>query len=76
MEVISERMRDKIAARHDGELTNVTGSGPVVSGLGDVSGSHSAAALSTEACQLPTCGTDQSIIDVCGGSGFLDSGIS
>jgi hypothetical protein len=29
MEVISERMRDKIAARHDGELKNVTGSGPV-----------------------------------------------
>jgi hypothetical protein len=24
MEVISERMRDKIAARHDGELRNVT----------------------------------------------------
>jgi hypothetical protein len=31
MEVISERTRDKIAARHDGELTNVAGSGPVES---------------------------------------------
>jgi hypothetical protein len=29
MEVISEPMRDKIAARHDGELRNVTGSAPV-----------------------------------------------
>jgi hypothetical protein len=34
MEVISERMRDKIAARHDGELRNVAGSGPVDSALG------------------------------------------
>jgi hypothetical protein len=51
MEVISERMRDKIATKHDRELRNATGSRPVDSALGDVTRSHSEAALSAEACQ-------------------------
>ena len=39
MEVISELMRDKIAARQDRELINVAGLGPADSGLGDVNSS-------------------------------------
>jgi hypothetical protein len=54
MEVISERMRDKIAAKHVRELRNATGNGPVDSALGEVTGSHSEAALRAEACHKRT----------------------
>jgi hypothetical protein len=47
-EVISEVMRDKIAARHDGELVNVARTAQLIPLWGDVSGSHLGAMLGAE----------------------------